>query len=1561
MPTNKQLMFFNKNGYPYSFELNQDNTYTGKLLFDENSSDTFKTLGIYVFEEVSPFTVNDNFKLNKMEIYNNSGISFQPATNSGDTIENIARVNSSDIFYSKWIYGYRFDDKYPKGTLISFSGVSFINSITSNPIQTTDFNNTYYTVLDNKPGAILINTKTPNNLWSNYSFVTGNTTITSHNIMTVNDYDKTLYNTVNSWTLHDNKKFSIVGTDYNDSVNMFKNLSSGATIYQKYDVSSVTALIGDILKIDFELKTERPKLYQGTVNFNLSGNTAILTFSKKFNSNINIEENQSMIFETYNDEPILPTNPIFTILDGTIDVEAYNGGIQFIEEINVNKTFMRHFDNKSLSSQAFVNNTTPTFFEENMASFISNYPKTFFEYDYYIQLTGSTTDFSYDLKAGDTIKLLSGSTVSSGSTRAKNINRTFTILDVKTFQDIRVDYWKGKIRTNKSWYDKVVQTSIEKLITIESQLEIEAINMYDTQDNNVLFSGYITDRYEKIKVKEYILEETILNNYTIQKILKPEQINTISCSMTVSVPYPTSFEMNVVAYDTSNILSFTQEILPLNSSDMVLYKEDRLDYWKNTILINSSLYTQIAISATGSSNYIIDPSGTIESYINDYALTLYTLNDTNSGISYTNTLNAFNLIYGDYLYDNYGIIVYKSSATTEINIHSIYSLNLDSSAITYDRYFVPNLYLNNVNLSATTGIINSQVNNVLLEFDNTFISERVLPNEFDKFDKCHYLEIYFNLSNNETNFGFNLEINDQDYYIAFDEDTQTTINSFIDKYSYSFQNNFLTLSSGTTILSETGTSGYTQYYQTGYTWVDYDTRVINSGYTLKISAAFSNVEIRTIKPKVNLYSEYKIISSIENKFLLLSGNELELSNTNSLYDYGFSTGMILSLSGSQYIQNNVSYNIIGLTESVIELSYQGLFYNDSATNLKLDIDRYLRKPRESVNKDVYYNWKFVENVDGKFTEDIFFYDVTGEHLTPYLNDPKLSYIGPKPLWDTTQVCSDRNKNIHLIDEPNKKIEFISDPTKQQTVFRGTDGEYCLKFLLDQYDSTTEYNYVPEPLQVFLGFNSKNEGVSNANIILEKVENIIFSGYTSSNNVDFNFGSTGLLEIISNNINFNFIDYGFETDQPITIDFVDQSISGTTTFKNYGTFTIDSVGGKKMKLKNNYRNFKYFSDDYIPFTTSGKTDGFYYEIKVQPSPILNLSVYGETETEDERFRIVLNNLGVQINEDTEHLFIDSDINEDGIDYIRLNQKRKEMLLVYPEIYNYVGSYKSLINAINFFGWNDLQLFEYYKNIDPASPLYQKLQKVLIPDIFDNTVEGWTTNDYVSGKYKTGLVKKTNLFNLTYKITDEEGNNVIVYSLDEVQIKLNKLKRWLKRNILPLSTNIVDITGVADVEAMIYQQYDVSNQTIKAHCETETTAVNFVYTQTLNFKDGYLFEIEFYTLNNVIPSGWTCKIKTFSVSTDGTNKLIPQKYFKLMKNDLGNFSFNIDKNIDQFLYIETSAYNDYGVGQTYDKMINTSTSKNYLLVNNRFHIPNYNYLNVGEQYYWFDEQRHIYFED
>ena len=78
-------------------------------------------------------------------------------------------------------------------------------------------------------------------------------------------------------------------------------------------------------------------------------------------------------------------------------------------------------------------------------------------------------------------------------------------------------------------------------------------------------------------------------------------------------------------------------------------------------------------------------------------------------------------------------------------------------------------------------------------------------------------------------------------------------------------------------------------------------------------------------------------------------------------------------------------------------------------------------------------------------------------------------------------------------------------------------------------------------------------------------------------------------------------------------------------------------------------------------------------------------------------------------------------------------------------------KALINAINFFGYNHLQLYEYYRNIDQSSSLFSKLHKVLIPDIFDNSVEGWNEMDFIAGKYQNqNTWKKTNLFNLLIRV-------------------------------------------------------------------------------------------------------------------------------------------------------------------------------------------------------------------
>lgn len=102
----------------------------------------------------------------------------------------------------------------------------------------------------------------------------------------------------------------------------------------------------------------------------------------------------------------------------------------------------------------------------------------------------------------------------------------------------------------------------------------------------------------------------------------------------------------------------------------------------------------------------------------------------------------------------------------------------------------------------------------------------------------------------------------------------------------------------------------------------------------------------------------------------------------------------------------------------------------------------------------------------------------------------------------------------------------------------------------------------------------------------------------------------------------------------------------------------------------------------------------------------LTLHGETEGEDERFKLALQNFAININEEELKIFRNSDVNEENPDFRILNQKRKEMLLEYHNIYPYMGTYKGLVNMINFFGFGDTRLKEYWLNVDKSIEMYTK---------------------------------------------------------------------------------------------------------------------------------------------------------------------------------------------------------------------------------------------------------------
>ena len=198
-------------------------------------------------------------------------------------------------------------------------------------------------------------------------------------------------------------------------------------------------------------------------------------------------------------------------------------------------------------------------------------------------------------------------------------------------------------------------------------------------------------------------------------------------------------------------------------------------------------------------------------------------------------------------------------------------------------------------------------------------------------------------------------------------------------------------------------------------------------------------------------------------------------------------------------------------------------------------------------------------------------------------------------------------------------------------------------------------------------------------------------------------------------------------------------------------------------------------------------------------VARIGIYGETVAEDERFRDLLQNFGASLDDGDFMLFKEHDISEYSPDYILLNRKRKELLLELHNIKPFVGTYKAVLNAIDFFGYNNITLKEYWLNINQDSDSFGKLKAVPVPDV--NT--GFSYKKRKKFNLPSSTMKKTSRFSLVYKLNQPTGefdqwdipevDEVFDFTPEEILIKLYGLKNKLQREYLPLQAKIVDITG------------------------------------------------------------------------------------------------------------------------------------------------------------------------
>ena len=222
----------------------------------------------------------------------------------------------------------------------------------------------------------------------------------------------------------------------------------------------------------------------------------------------------------------------------------------------------------------------------------------------------------------------------------------------------------------------------------------------------------------------------------------------------------------------------------------------------------------------------------------------------------------------------------------------------------------------------------------------------------------------------------------------------------------------------------------------------------------------------------------------------------------------------------------------------------------------------------------------------------------------------------------------------------------------------------------------------------------------------------------------------------------------------------------------------------------------------------------YEEGYNKYEIARITFFAETIEEDERLKVWNENLGYNLKQEDSILFKQSDIHEYMPNFKLLNEKRKELMLEGNNIYPYIGSYKAIINAIKFFGYDNLNIVEYWRNINEFDDEFGKIYRTYVYSLKDKKTLS-TKREKIS--LNTKDFQKLNNISLVYNINhpekdketgkkydeyglpnviedfDKDKNDDFRTTIEEALIKLFALKKKLNNEFMPGSTKITDVIG------------------------------------------------------------------------------------------------------------------------------------------------------------------------
>lgn len=180
--------------------------------------------------------------------------------------------------------------------------------------------------------------------------------------------------------------------------------------------------------------------------------------------------------------------------------------------------------------------------------------------------------------------------------------------------------------------------------------------------------------------------------------------------------------------------------------------------------------------------------------------------------------------------------------------------------------------------------------------------------------------------------------------------------------------------------------------------------------------------------------------------------------------------------------------------------------------------------------------------------------------------------------------------------------------------------------------------------------------------------------------------------------------------------------------------------------------------------------------------LGADFYGENEN----LHINLSNYGMDIPNTIQKAIYDSNVHEDFKDSILINRKLKELLSNYWDIIANRGSYKSLINSLNWFEWGDIvKIREMWKRETCGKQVYDEREIMsLLEDKYIDSFGNFQKTTYLA---LTAATKEdTNMY-------DIEGNPILTdisfkWSIEDLKIKHSLLTEFFGKYFLPIHLSI-----------------------------------------------------------------------------------------------------------------------------------------------------------------------------